>query len=925
MSCQTKDLSNLLLVLYLFPNQIGATYLHKELDKSSTIRRDARLHQPKENTVEYSFGNWVKRRRKALDLTQQELAQRVGCSVSAIVKIEADERRPSRQVAELLAQHLEIAPDQRDLFLKVARQEKAVDTLGEQPVSAQPAARPASHLPLPPSPLIGREFELTEITLLVEDPKCRLLTLTGAGGIGKTRLALETASQRQAEFELGGIFINLTPLGGRDQIVTAIADALGIVLYSASDRSAQLINRLRDKEVLIVLDNFEHLLRDAACVALPRDLLAGAPLVKLLVTSREPLQLQSEWVFEVRGLPVPGINESNSLLSSSAVKLFVQRARQTRSGFELRPEDHAAVREICRLVDGMPLAIELAAAWTRTLTCAEIAREIQSNVNFLTTSSRDTTERHRSIRATFDHSWKLLSSEEQTVLQRISIFKGGFTREAAEYVAGANLSLLSALVSKSLLHRTEQGQYDLHELVRQYSLEYLKKNESEYIETQDRHSEYYSALLKERGDAFKGADQPAVGRELAAQLANLRQAWRWAGERGRALEVGQAADTLFWLYESRCDCREGVPLFGQVANRLVAGNTSTAETASGPDEMRAITWARVMAYQGFFCLRQGLHPQSKDLLERSLSILRPMADSGSLEACDALSNTLAFLGMLTVSLGDYTMGNRFLNEGLEIKRANKDGWGIAFCLRQLGVLGFYQGAYDEADRLLNEGLEVSRALGNSWAIAYSLDFLSTAAYARGAYAEAEKLLREGLVLSQQVGDRFTTAYALNGLGLVKESLGEHAQAQQLMEDSLAIWREIGDLGSMAQSLNNLGNVFLAKNQPLEAEKCFREALSFAKNAGLVPVMLEALIGEAEIRAAKGEINSAFECVWVASQHPASSHASRTRAAEMRANMEMQLAQDEIASIKANKSTLESILQEILTTLAFALALLPFQI
>jgi predicted ATPase/DNA-binding XRE family transcriptional regulator len=865
------------------------------------------------NSVDYSFGIWIKRRRKVLDLTQADLAQRVGCSVSAIVKIEADERRPSRQVAELLAQHLEIPSDQRELFLKVARQEKAADILGEQPFPSQHAVRLASHLPLSPGPLIGREFELAEITRLMEDSKCRLLTLTGAGGIGKTRLALESAAQRQDAFELGSIFINLSPLGSRDQIVTAIADALGFVLYNASDRSLQLINRLSDKEVLIILDNFEHLLSQADCVALPRDLLAGAHLVKLLVTSREPLQLQSEWVFEVRGLPIPGINESDPFESSSAVKLFIQRAQQTRAGFELRPEDRLGVREICQLVDGMPLAIELAAAWTRTLTCAEIAREIQSNVNFLTTSSRDTTERHRSIRATFDHSWKLLSTEEQTVLQRLSIFKGGFTREAAEYVAGATLSLLSALVSKSLLHRTEQGHYDLHELVRQYSLEHLKKNEAESVETQDRHSEYYSALLKKVGDGFKSTDQPTVARELAAEIANLRQAWRWAGERGQALQVGQAADTLFWLYESRCDCREGVPLFGHVANNLGISSASMPETASSLDETRVITWARVMAYQGFFCLRQGMHPQSKDLLEHSLAILRPLAEGGLPAARDGLSNTLAFLGMLTVSLGDYTNGNRFLNEGLEIKRANKDGWGIAFCLRQLGVLGFYQGAFDEADRLLNEGLEVSRALGNAWAIAYSLDFLSTAAYARGSYAEAEKLLREGLTLSQLVGDRFTTAYALNGLGLVKQSLGEHAEALQLLEDSISIWREIGDLGSMAQSLNNLGIVFLEMNELLEAQKSFIEALSVAKNTGLIPVMLDALIGEAKIRKANEKIKSAFEAAWVVSQHPSSSHATRTHAGKMCVEMEMQLKPDDIELIQAKSSTVESITQEILAT------------
>ena len=245
-----------------------------------------------------------------------------------------------------------------------------------------------------------------------------------------------------------------------------------------------------------------------------------------------------------------------------------------------------------------------------------------------------------------------------------------------------------------------------------------------------------------------------------------------------------------------------------MVNRLDVGNVSITETASSVDETRVITQARVMAYQGFFCLRQGLHPQSKDLLERSLAILRPLAEGGSLAAHDALSNTLAFLGMLTVSLGDYENGNRFLNEGLEIKRANKDGWGIAFCLRQLGVLGFYQGAYDEADRLLNEGLEISRGLGNAWAIAYSLDFLGSATYARGAHAEAEKILREGLMLSQQVGDRFTTAYALNGLGLVKKARGEFNEARQLLDEGIAIWREIGDHASLAQSLNNLGDVLL---------------------------------------------------------------------------------------------------------------------
>jgi predicted ATPase/transcriptional regulator with XRE-family HTH domain len=579
--------------------------------------------------VDHSFGIWVKRRRKALDLTQQGLAQKVGCSLATIAKIESDARRPSRQIAELLAQHLEIPVDQRDLFLKIARQQKTADTLGETQLSSQPLPQTKNQLQQPPDLLIGREFELAEISRFLLDPGCHMLTLTGTGGIGKTRLALEAAVQRQEAFAHGGIFINLVPLNGRDQIVTAIADALGIVLYSASDRSVQLISHLRDKELLLVLDNFEHLLVLVDCVSLAIDILKGAPSVKLLVTSREPLQLQAEWVFEVRGMPVPALSELDGLETSSAVRFFIQRAKQACIDFELSAEDRNAVGQICQLVDGMPLAIELAAAWTRTLTCTEIAKEIQSNISFLATSARDVEERHRSIRATFDYSWKLLSDEEKQVLKQLSIFKGGFTREVAEYVTGADLSALSALVSKSLLNRIAPGRYDLHELVRQYSFEHLMKNEAAYVAANDRHSEYYSLLLQQRGSVFKGADQPTAASELASEIANLRQAWKWAGERGQAVQIGQAADTLFWLYEFRCDCREGVSLFGHVGNRLDVGNVSITETASSADETRVITQARVMAYQGFFCLRQGLHPQSKELLERSLAMLRPLATVGS--------------------------------------------------------------------------------------------------------------------------------------------------------------------------------------------------------------------------------------------------------------------------------------------------------
>jgi tetratricopeptide (TPR) repeat protein len=343
-------------------------------------------------------------------------------------------------------------------------------------------------------------------------------------------------------------------------------------------------------------------------------------------------------------------------------------------------------------------------------------------------------------------------------------------------------------------------------------------------------------------------------------------------------------DTLFWLYESRCDCREGVPLFGYVAKCLDEPNGPKTGTAPGVEAMRDVTRARVMAYQGFFLFRQGQHPQAREHLLSSLNILRPLSDAGSSDAREAMGYTLAFLGMVTAALGDYANGNIYLREGLQIKRENNDRWGVAFCLRQLGLLAYYQGAYEDSHRLLSESLDVSRAIGNAWAIAYSLDFLSTAAYARGAYGEAEKLLNEGLSLSQGVGDRFTTAYGLNGLSQVKKALGSYAEAEQLLEQSIAIWREIGDQASLAQSLNMMGDVLLDTEDWQAAQTYFHEALSVARNAQVVPVMLDALLGDAFLRAREGFHDPAIKTAAYIKDHPSGTQTTRSRASELYAEL-----------------------------------------
>jgi predicted ATPase/transcriptional regulator with XRE-family HTH domain len=862
--------------------------------------------------TEPSFGAWVRRRRRSLDLLQKELASRVGCSVTALQKIERDERRPSRQLAERLAEALDVPANQRATFLQVARGERMTERLTLLPeVVAPPAAAQRSPEPahrelvLPATPLIGREAELANLALLLSDPQCRLLTLTGPGGIGKTRLAL-AAAQQQETFAQSVAFVALAPLVGRDQVVTSIADALGCVLYGTRDRADQLVHYLRDKAVLLVLDNFEHLLFQTACVDLISTLLRGAGRPKLIVTSREPLNIQEEWVFDVQGLPLPVSAAANDLEASSAARLFQQRARQARAGYTLAADDHPAVARICQFVGGVPLGIELAAAWMRTLSCQEIADEIQRSLDFLATRARDVPERHRSIRAVFDQSWKLLTAEEQRVLRRVAVFRGGFTRAAAEEVAGGSLTLLSALVAKSLLRRAVAGRYDPHELVRQYVLDHLRQDEQEEAEARGRHSRYYARLLEQRGAAFKGPDQVAVVAELASELANIRLAWDWASTHGLTTELSQAADTLFWLYEAQCNFREGVPLFGRAVEHLQAAGSGTRR----PDAERArcLALGQALSYQGFFCFRQGQHPLSRELLQRGLALLGPLAVDGARDARAALSTAAAFLGIVTYRMGAYAEGRQLLGEGLRIKREIGDRWGAALCLRQLGLAAYSQGEYAEAHRLLDESLVLSRAMDNPWSLAFSLNFLSRAAYAQGAYDEAQLLLKEGLALSRKLADRFNIASAQSGLGRVEQALGHVQAARHCFEESIAIWREIGDQDSLAQSLNQLGETLLLSGDRPEARTAFVEALAVAREAQVAPVMLDALLGLAALCAEEGALEEALELVFHILEHPASTQEARGRAEQLRAVLEQRLSahQVEIIRSRAQETTLSGL-------------------
>ena len=347
------------------------------------------------------------------------------------------------------------------------------------------------NLPDQPTPFVGREEELTEIAERLEDPTCRLLTLVGPGGTGKTRLAIQAATESLDAFLQGVYFVPLSPVSSAKFLVSTVADALGFQFRgpSGGEPTAQLVDYLREKELLLVMDSFEHLLQETELLT---DILHSAPHVKILVTSRERLNLRAEWLLEVQGLTYPRDEQTARAQEYNALKLFLQNVRRVRGDFVLSEETQPYVVRICRLVEGMPLGIELASASVRMFSCEQIAEEIQRDIDFLTTSLRDVPKRHRSMRAVFDHSWNLLSKTEREVFCKLSVFRNGFRREAAKKVARATLPILGALVDKSLLRQTPSGRYNVHELLRQYAAEKLDQTPALKKKSLSRHSSYYA-------------------------------------------------------------------------------------------------------------------------------------------------------------------------------------------------------------------------------------------------------------------------------------------------------------------------------------------------------------------------------------------------------------------------------------------------
>ena len=437
--------------------------------------------------------------------------------------------------------------------------------LAQKPASASSEPSGKLHLPTQITPFIGRETELEELARILTLPEVRLVTVLAPGGMGKTRLALEAAEQQLDTFPDGVYFVPLQPMTKIEQIVPAIAKQVGFQ-YAPDERSPkqQVLDYLQGKTLLLLIDNWEHLREGAPLIS---EILQAAPAVKVLVTSREKLNLSGETVYTLRGMAFPTWETPEDALQYDAVKLLVQAARRVRPDFAVTRENLDYVARVCRLTEGMPLGILLATGWLDVLSLEQIAAEIQRNVDFLETAQRDVPERQRSVRAIFEAAWERLAPVEQQVFMKLAVFRGGCTPEAARDVTEASLRTLQTLVNQALVTRAKTGRYDIHELLRQYGYERLKASGT-LADTLRRHSSYYANFLHAHEDDLKGRRQLGALDEIEAEVGNLRLAWSQALEEQDIARIEQAAFSLTQYAEFRSRQVEFAPWLAEAVQAL---------------------------------------------------------------------------------------------------------------------------------------------------------------------------------------------------------------------------------------------------------------------------------------------------------------------------------------------------------------------
>jgi len=746
------------------------------------------------------------------------------------------------------------------------------------------------NLPAPRTSFVGRTDELASIDRMLDEPDCRLLTLVGPGGAGKTRLALEAAARRIDRYQHGVHFVPLVGVPAPDLFAPALAESLQFQVdnaHSAISARDQLVDFLRERATLLVLDNFEHLL-DARDVL--SQVIEQAPQVELLTTSRERLQLQSEWVLDVDGLG--NGNGNGSAGGSAALRLFVDRARQVDRGYALTEGERPHVERVCRLVSGMPLGIELAAAWASTLPCSEIADEIEQNLGFLETSMQDVPDRHRSLRAAFDQSWRLLSDDERRVFSRLAVFRGTFARDAAAAVAGARLAELHSLVSKSLVRRAGVGRFELHELLRQYAAERLAAEDAEFADARESHARFYVGMLAERADALLGVNMMEARDELRLEIDNLRAAAEWAvphWSEDDARSVLSYLQAFFWAH----DWHEGSQTFAQLVELVELSPGGQLDAAQAGDIVLC-----ALAYEAYMGSALGYDERLDTIARACLPVLRQRRLTKELGLC------LLALGTNDCYRDVYAESAVSLEEAVDVARSIGDHLGVAGSLSWLGFVRLLLDDLNGAREAFEECREVSTELGGSLMLGFAISKLGLLADAEGDYAVAIRLHLEARELFARAGDDAGAGYTQSRASMSAYCLGEYEQALEYALAGYEGFEHANHRWGMTAALCRLGFAAAALGRFDEAREHLRRALELARAMQATSLLLHALSGVGVLLARKGEDRAAAEVLVFSLGHEAMPATYRQVAEPTLEELRAKLGPDELASAREVAAGLE---------------------
>ncbi len=779
--------------------------------------------------------------------------------------------------AELLHDDIGVEPEQETLHLALHIRE-------EQPLEAAMGERetgPRSRLtmPTPTTPFVGRAREIDALAAQLTDSACRLLTIVAPGGMGKTRLAIEVGRRLDPIFRNGAHFVSFADVTASNRMATTLAVALGIQLSGNREPEEQLLGYLRDKEMLLVLDNLEHLLDGVGLIA---DILAAAPGSKVLATSRERLKLHPEHIVDLSGLNVPD-EASEALQEFDALELFAQAARRARSDFSWNDGGLAAAVGICRLVEGMPLAIELAASWLRVLSAREIVPHLERALDFLETEEHDLPVRFRGIRGVFAGSWERLSEGERSATRKISVFRGGFTQEAARTVADVGLPLLLALVNKGFVRRESSGRFSRHVLVLQYTREKLAEQPDEQAESLERHAMFFLGLAEESSPHIRGEHYLVWLDRFEEEHENLQAALEWLLDNNRGLDalrmVGGALGD-FWGRRSyfrlgqewsertlshpsaqeRSKERARVLLGGlaswgdQVAERSLSEEALAISRELGDkggiSEALNIMGSFAMSVQQDFAT-------ARSLFEQSLTIQRELEDQPGIAA------NLKGLGTLARVEGDFAAARSLAEQSLAIRRELRDDWGISYLFNDLGRIDLAEGDTTAARSLFEQSLAIRRELGDRGAFAYSLNHFGSVARAEGDLIEARSLFEQSLAMRRESGEYLTVAWVLNNLAEIAQAEGDYAAALSLAEEGLGIVRKLGDRHGIAISLQNLGALAEAEGDHAAARSLFAQSLAIFREVENTRGIAECLESLALVASKEGHAERAVHLLGAA--------------------------------------------------------------